>query len=293
MDHNQGEPLPMQILQTPSQSQIQVAAEWLSHHPHHNPDLEIALYLILQGQIVPHERGGLVAIAHMVPTAANGWGSQRELTRSDIQGILMARADNANVSIVSSNEVAAAALAALMLARGCPRRLVTSGPDKSWIRASLLQHYPLQREYDQQVMICTQPPGGAGGRWAVPSDKPALQAYASAYLAERGTGRLDSPWDDWIQRRRVAVLEHQGQIVAMVRRGETLHCAIVVSPFTFAPFRRQGFARRLLAFFIQEMLQEFPAVKLWVDEDNSAAMALYTALDFRPIGTCYTGYFGS
>ncbi|MBW4528935.1 MAG: hypothetical protein KME18_27895 [Phormidium tanganyikae FI6-MK23] len=39
-------------------------------------------------------------------------------------------------------------------------------------------------------------------------------------------------------------------------------------------------------FFVQEMLQEFPAVKLWVDEENTAAISLYQSLNFQAIGTC-------
>ncbi|OUC15754.1 MAG: hypothetical protein B0A82_05260 [Alkalinema sp. CACIAM 70d] len=155
----------------------------------------------------------------------------------------------------------------------------------------MLQRYSVQREFDQQVLVCSQPPQDGAGRWAIPQDKLALQAYAATYLAERGSGSLNHPWDDWIQQRRIAVLEQDGQIVAVVRRGETSHCAIVVAPFTFAPFRRQGFARRLLAFFTKEMLREFPAVMLWVDQDNTAAIALYNTLNFQWIGNCYTGYF--
>ena len=94
-----------------------------------------------------------------------------------------------------------------------------------------------------------------------------------------------------IQRKQVAVLEHEEQIVSVVKRGSTVHHAIVVGTFTFPPFRKRGFARRLLAFFTQEMLEEYAAVKLWVDEDNVGAIALYHALGFQQIGSCYTGYF--
>lgn len=180
---------------------------------------------------------------------------------------------------------------ALACARGCPQRLCTSGQTKAWIRPLLLQRYSIQREFDQQVLVCTESPKAGAGRWAVPQDKPALQDYAAAYLAERGSGSLDYPWDEWIQHRRIAVLEQDGQIVTVVRQGRTSHCAIVVAPFTFPQFRRQGFARRLLAFFTHEMLQEFPAVKLWVDQDNVSAIALYHSLNYRWVGECYTGYF--
>jgi len=33
------------------------------------------------------------------------------------------------------------------------------------------------------------------------------------------------------------------------------------------------------------------AVKLWVDDDNWGAIALYKSLGFQPIGSHYTGYF--
>ena len=284
LTNNQAETSPIQILESPSQDQIQAVAEWLVSHPHQNPDLEMALHLILRGQIVPHERGGLVAIAHCAAIAS-------DLIQSDIQGVVMAKPGNANVSIASSNGVAAEALLSIVLSRGCPQRLCTSGQTKVWIRPLLLEHYQLQREHDQHVLLCTQSPEEGTGRWAVPQDKPILQAYAAAYSAERGSGRLDYPWDNWIQQRRIAVLEHDGQVVSVVRQGETVRHAIVVAPFTFPQFRRQGFARRLLAFFTREMLREFSAVKLWVDQENRAAIALYQSLNFQSIGTCYTGYF--
>ncbi len=95
-----------------------------------------------------------------------------------------------------------------------------------------------------------------------------------------------------IQRQQVAVLEHNGTIVSVVKRGATLYHGVVVGSFTFPEFRQQGFARRLLAFFVGELLKH-SAVKLWVDEDNRGAIALYRSLGFHQVGSCYTGYFRS
>jgi len=50
---------PTALVQSPSLRQVQVAAEWLANHQHKNPDLEVALNLILQGRIVPAETGEL------------------------------------------------------------------------------------------------------------------------------------------------------------------------------------------------------------------------------------------
>lgn len=41
------------------------------------------------------------------------------------------------------------------------------------------------------------------------------------------------------------------------------------------------------------MLIEYDAVKLWVDQENVGAIALYRSLRFHQIGNCYTGYFKS
>jgi predicted GNAT family acetyltransferase len=96
---------------------------------------------------------------------------------------------------------------------------------------------------------------------------------------------------DLIERQQVAVLESNGQIASVVKRGSTTDRGLVVGTFTFPQFRQQGFARRLVAFLVQEMLQQYPTVKLWVDEDNIGAIALYHSLGFQEIGRCYTGYF--
>ena len=259
-----------------------MAAEWLANHQHKNPDLEVALNLILQGRIVPAETGELVAIAHTPSTDA--------FTQGDIRGIVMAKPGS--LSLEGGDRQTVESLLALAQSHSCPRRVATSSQTKDWIRPLLLQYYLLEREHNPFVMICTQVPSNGGGRWALPQDKPVLQAYAEAYRAERGSGSLTQNWDDLIQRKQVAVLEYEEQIVAVVKRGSTVNHAIVVGTFTFPQFRKRGFARRLLAFFIQETLKEYAAVKLWVDEDNVDAIALYRALGFQQIGSCYTGYFG-
>jgi GNAT superfamily N-acetyltransferase len=271
------------LVQSPSLPQVEAAFEWLASHQHQNPDLEIALTLLLQGRIVPQETGELVVIAYTSSTDA--------LTQGDIRGIIIAQPSNVNLSVESSDSLTVESLFMLAKPRGCPQRVATSSQVKEWLRPLLLQHYQLEREHNPLVMICTQVPSGGDGRWALPQDKPALQAYAQAYRAERGSGSLNQNWDDLIERKQVAVLEYEEQIVAVVKRKATVHHAIVVAPFTFPQFRQQGFARRLLAFFIKEMLQEYIAVKLWVDEDNFGAIALYRSLGFQQIGCCYTGHF--
>jgi GNAT superfamily N-acetyltransferase len=271
------------LIQSPALSQVHAAAAWLSNHPHKNPDLEVALNLILQGRIVPAETGELVAIAYASPTDT--------FVQGDIRGIVIAKPSNSNLSLEGSDRQTVESLWTLAQSRGCPQRVATSSPVKDWLRPLLLQHYLLKREHNPLVMLSTQVPSEGDGRWAMPQDKPVLQAYAEAYRAERGSGSLTQNWDELIQRKQVAVLEHGEQIVSVVKRGSTVHHAIVVATFTFPQFRKRGYARRLLAFFTQEMLNEYAAVKLWVDEDNVGAIALYRALGFQQIGSCYTGYF--
>jgi predicted GNAT family acetyltransferase len=78
--------------------------------------------------------------------------------------------------------------------------------------------------------------------------------------------------DDWIQKRTIAVLEDENHIVSVVRYTTTRRDAFAIAPFTFSQFRRQGFARKLLAFLIGELLEAYPRVKLWVNTDNLEAI---------------------
>jgi len=279
------------LVQPPSLDQLQRAADWLVMHPHKNPSLEVDLAWFLHHRIVPQEAGGLGAIAY-----SSSAGALQDDGLQDIRGIVIAQPDNMSVSLEGSDRHTVELLFALVQPRGCIQRAVISSQGKDWLRPLLLQYYQLEREENPLVMLCTQRPNHqspsySGGRWALPQDKPALQAYAEAYRMERGSGSLNQNWDALIQRKQVAVLDYEGHIVSVVKRGSTMHHAIVFGIFTFPPFRNQGFARRLLAFLIQEMLQEYPAVKLWVDEDNSGAITLYRSLGFQQIGSCYTGRF--
>ena len=275
------------IIQFPNLPQVEVATNWLAKHRHQNPALEYALAHFLKGKIPPQARPAIMAIAHTSLTD--------RLVQDRIRGIVMAQSGNAVIALESSDQLTAEQLFKLSLPQGLPHKIQTSSQVKQWLRPRLLQHYSLEREHDSLVMVCTQAPDGGAGRWALPQDKPALQAYAEAYLAERGSGNLNQNWDDLIQQKRIAILEHQKQIVAVVKWGATLHQAIVVGIFTFPKFRRRGFAQRLMTFLIQKILEEssYPAIKLWVDSDNLKAIALYNSLGFQEMGTFYSGYFSS
>jgi predicted GNAT family acetyltransferase len=166
---------------------------------------------------------------------------------------------------------------------------------KQWIRPLFLEHLQLEREYNQLVMVCTKPLSNSKDnsktRWATLQDKPTLIAYEQAYITERGNGNINRDWNSFIKKRQIAVLEYSGEIVSVIRYTPVSNYALIIAPFTFPKFRKQGFARQLLTFLTQELLQEYTALKLWVDEDNIAAIALYNSVNFQQIGSCYTGYF--
>jgi GNAT superfamily N-acetyltransferase len=284
MDNSTSTTNELKIIQTPSLEQIQTVIEWLENLQIENPNLELALNYLLQHRIIPHERGGLVALA-FTPSQTNS------LDVNNIQGIVMVKPGNTSLLIESSNYDIANSLLTIATARGYPQQVCTSSQTKKWIRPLLLQQYSLERESDQLVMACNCIPLGAEGRWVISEDKPILQAYAAAYLAERGSGSLNHPWDDWIQKRNIAVLEYEKQIVSVVRYTTTAHDALVIAPFTFPQFRRQGFARKLLAFLLGELLLVYPRVKLWVNEDNTGAIILYQSLGFQIIGKCDSSYW--
>jgi hypothetical protein len=189
MDNNTSVTTEFAIIQTPSLTLIQSANAWLENLQVDNPNLELALNSVLENQIIPHERRGLVAVA-CTPSPTNS------LDVSNIQGVVMAKPGNTSVLIEACNYNTAASLLALATARGCPQQVCTSSQTKNWIRPLLLQQYSLERESEQLVMVCSQIPPIGAGRWAIPEDKPVLQAYAAAYLAERGSGSLNRPWDD-------------------------------------------------------------------------------------------------
>ncbi|MEO1429354.1 MAG: N-acetyltransferase [Cyanobacteria bacterium J06633_8] len=272
------------IIIFPSHQQIQAAINWLEKYHPVNPDLEYALNLVIEGKIVPDKTGELVAISYK-PSI------NQKVTPDNIQGAMMINSQNTQTSFESCDKITTQTLFSLVKKCGLPNKIITSSQVKQWIRPLMLEHYPIEKEYDQLVMICTQSLLNGKGRWATLQDKPALIAYEQAYIAERGNGNLNRDWNTLIQKRQIAVLEHCDQIASVVRYNPTGNYALVVAPFTFPEFRRQGFARQLLAFLTKELLQEYAALKLWVDEENIPAIALYNSLGFKQIGSCYTGYF--
>lgn len=272
------------IITFPSYQQIQAVIDWLQKYRHSNPDLEYALNLVVQGKIIPHKTGELIAISY------NPSITQR-VTPDNIQGAMMVNPLNTQTSFESCNRLTTQSLFSLVQKCGFPNKIITSMQVKQWIRPLFLEHLQLEREYDQLVMTCTQSLLDGKGRWASLQDKPMLMAYEKAYIAERSSGNPNRDWNSLIKKRQVAVLEYSGQIVSVVRYNPVNNYALIAAPFTFPSFRRQGFARKLLAFLIKELLQEYTSLKLWVDEDNIAAIALYRSLNFEQIGYCYTGYF--
>lgn len=273
----------MNILQAPTSTQVRVVIDWLSASPYPNPDLEHVLSLIATGRL-PQNQGELLVIAHTSTTLDN-------LKVEDISGALMAGANNWNVSLAGGDRATTEQLFSLVQARGCPERIAMPYISSEWLRPKLIRDYQLQREYVSQIMVCTEVPPAGQGRWATPDDKPQLQASQEADQAERGRSRVQTDWDKLIEQKRVAVLEYEGQVVSVVKRGVPSSCGMIAGVFTFAPYRCQGFGKALLSFVLCELLKEFAVVKLWVDDDNFPAIALYESLGFRAVGSFYAGYF--
>lgn len=180
---------------------------------------------------------------------------------------------------------------ALRSRRGWPARVTTPGTVKGWLQPALAERKVVPfREHDQLAMVCRTPLAGGEGRWATPADRPALERYQALYNEERRT-TIAPDWDTALQHRTIAVLESDGRIVAAVKRtADTARYATIGGTWTDPAFRGRGLARRLATFLVGAVIQERPAVHLIVDDDNSAAIALYRSLRFQGTGSCYMAY---
>lgn len=176
---------------------------------------------------------------------------------------------------------------------GAVSKVNTAGSLKEWVRDSLrVCETEVVREHDLLVMRCHSSAGVSEGRWATEADVARLAEYKSLYDLERGTaGAVD--WSVKIREREVAVLDHDNQLAAVVRRsGATPTTACIGGTYTFPESRRRGFARRLCTFIVSELLREVECVQLIVDDDNRAAISLYESLGFAMTGRNYMAYLG-
>jgi ribosomal protein S18 acetylase RimI-like enzyme len=251
------------------------ALEWLAEHAHENLGTEIAVRAAAAhgGWDVVLARGREGALAGVSVSAP---GAQWYLEAEGVE---------------AAGELVAGVAVGVGRVVGWPVKLRTSGALKAPVQP-LLGGVGLApwREHDQLVMVCREAPPGGAGRWATAADLPALERYQTLYNAERRTN-LAPDWDRLLRRPAIAVLDHDGQIVAAVKRtADTRRYATVANVWTDPAHRGRGFAARLSAFLLGEVLAERPAVHLIVDDDNRAAIGLYRSLGFRTTGRCWTGY---
>jgi ribosomal protein S18 acetylase RimI-like enzyme len=251
---------------------VEDALAWLAEHAHENLGTEIALRSAAQqGWDVAFTRGPDGRLAGVSVSSSGG------------QWFLEASSPGATAELVA--RVTAGSTG------GWPAKVTSSGGVKNWLRPELDEcGVAPVREHDLLAMVCRQPPGGGEGRWAAPADRPALERYQTLYNDERSTS-VAPDWDSLLRRPAVAVLEEGGSIVAVLKRtADTARYATIGGTRTDPAFRGRGLAKRLTAFLVGELLAERPAVHLIVDDDNTAAIALYRSLHFEEVGSCYMGY---
>lgn len=173
-----------------------------------------------------------------------------------------------------------------------PSRIVTTSFGRDMLRSMMGHQMSILREYDQSVMVCSHRLPQASGRFAMTSDIPRLIEYQHLYNQERLVDER-SDWNVLIQQAKVVVHEVDGQIVSIVRFGiETHRLVSIGGTYTFSEYRRQGYAERVLAFAINQIVESGRIAHLIVDIDNFPAIKLYHQMGFEDIGSSYVGYLG-
>jgi ribosomal protein S18 acetylase RimI-like enzyme len=251
---------------------VDEALAWLAEHAHENLGTEIAL------------RAAADRTADVV-FARRSDGSLAGVSVSSPGGQWFLEADGPGATADLVEGLAAAG------SERWPGKVTASGAVKPWLRPLLVaQGVGPVREHDLLAMACRKPLGVGEGRWATLADRSALLRYQDLYNQERRT-TISPDWDSVLRRPAIAVLEQNGRIVAVVKRTvDTARYATIGGTWTDPEFRGRGLAKRLTAFLVDELLAERPAVHLVVDDDNTAAIALYRSLGFEESGSCYMGY---
>jgi ribosomal protein S18 acetylase RimI-like enzyme len=252
--------------------EVEEALAWLAEVAHENIGTEIALRTAVAARIDLARR----ADGHLAGVSVSSPGGQ---------WFLEAEGPGPTADLVV--EVARVASAA----GSWPSKVTSSGAVKTWLCPLLAERGMVPvRQHDLLAMVCSKAPAGAEGRWATRTDQPALERYQTLYNRERRT-TIAPDWESLLRRPAVAVLERDGNIVAVVKRtADTARYATIGGTWTDPALRGQGLAKRLTAFLARELLADHAMVHLVVDDDNVPAIALYRSLHFDEVGSCYMGY---
>lgn len=245
--------------------------DWLAEHAHENLGTELVMRAVVAG--------------------AEGWQAMTASGADGLAGVSV-WAPGGQWYLEADSEAVVVELAGAVCG-GWPAKVRTSGTVKVWLRRWLVEQGGgelIVREHDQLAMVCPTSPGPGEGRWAARVDRGELERYQAAYNEERGT-TMAPDWEALVSRRAVAVLDGDGRVVAAVRRtADTARYATIANIWTDPEHRRRGFAARLMAFVLTDILTECRALHLIVDDDNTAAIALYRSLGFDDVGRSYTAY---
>lgn len=241
-----------------------------------------------------HEVLGTEVTLRAILAGATGWRVETAFADGNLTGVSV-WAPGRQWYLQADDETAVISLARSVGGAGkdWPAKVTTSAAVKMSLRpwlVALRGSGSIAREHDLLAMVCRTRTARGDGRWATPADREALERYQLAYEAERGTS-LTADWNMLLSRPSVAVLEDDGRVVAAVRRtADTTNYATIANIWTDPACRRQGFAVRLMAFLVDAILADRPAVHILVDEDNRAAIALYRSLGFKEVGRAYMAY---